>query len=166
MAENYTYAEKAGAASVLDLRDRIVVFEDADWDRVPPTPRNVFAEDLHTLTSVEVGHGGVWALCPPQLLFIPDRDQDCVADGPAEVVLDGFTVAQGNYHNFANGLRWGPDGFLYGRCGHSCPGLVGAPGTPEAERIPIGGDLAAQPAHQALRGADPRHDQSVGSRLG
>ena len=43
---------------------------------------------------------------------------------PAEVVLDGFDVGQDNYHNFANGLRWGPDGWLYGRCGHSCPGRM------------------------------------------
>ena len=29
------------------------------------------------------------------------------------IVLDGFAVAQENYHNFANGLKWGPDGWLY-----------------------------------------------------
>jgi hypothetical protein len=27
--------------------------------------------NLQRLTSVEIGHGGVWAMCPPQLLFIP-----------------------------------------------------------------------------------------------
>ena len=58
-------------------------------------------------------------MCPPQLLFIPDRDADDTPDGPAEVVLDGFTVPAENHHNFANGLRWGPDGWLYGRCGAS-----------------------------------------------
>ena len=39
-----------------------------------------------------------------------------------EVVLDGFAVPSENYHNFANGLHFGPDGWLYGRCGASCPG--------------------------------------------
>ena len=42
-----------------------------------------------------------------QVLFIPDRDGDLVPDGEPEVMLDGFDVARGNYHNFANGLRWG-----------------------------------------------------------
>jgi len=56
-------------------------------------------------------------------------------------VLDGFTVARDNYHNFANGLRWGPDGWLYGRCGASCPGLIGRPGTPDPERLPLLGGL-------------------------
>ena len=58
-----------------------------------------------------------------------------------EVMLDGFDVARGNYHNFANGLRWGPDGWLYGRCGHSCPGRIGVPGTPDELRYPIDGGI-------------------------
>jgi len=78
------------------------------------------------LTSVELGFGGVYALCPPQLLFIPMRDDR--PSGPAQVLLDGFTVPTDNMHNFANGLRWGPDGWLYGRCGTSAPGRVAAPG--------------------------------------
>ncbi|MEO0447581.1 MAG: PVC-type heme-binding CxxCH protein, partial [Verrucomicrobiota bacterium] len=89
----------------------------------------------------EVGHGGVWALCPPRLLFFPDADQDDQPDAEPQVVLDGFTVAKNNYHNFANGLRWGPDGWLYGRCGHSCPGTLGLPGTPQADRIPMDGGI-------------------------
>jgi putative heme-binding domain-containing protein len=56
-------------------------------------------------------------------------------------VLDGFTVADANYHNFANGLRFGPDGWLYGRCGHSCPGKLGIPGTPEELRVPMKGGI-------------------------
>jgi hypothetical protein len=75
------------------------------------------------------------------LLFIPDKNADDVPDGPAEVALDGFTVAEANYHNFANGLRWGPDGWLYGRCGHSCPGRLGVPGTPDELRVPVKGGL-------------------------
>ena len=95
------------------------------------------------LTSVEVGHGGVWLMCPPNLLFIPDADGDLVPDGEPEVMLDGFGVGPGNYHNFANGLRWGPDGWLYGRCGHSCPGKPGVPGTPAELRAPIDGGSGA-----------------------
>ena len=50
-------------------------------------------------------------------------------------------MAKDNYHNFANGLRWGPDGWLYGRCGHSCPGRLGVPGTPDEQRIPMKGGI-------------------------
>ena len=147
VAENYTYAESRLRFD-LRLRDRVLIFEDADQDG-RAEKRVVFTDQVQMLTSVEVGQGGVWLMCPPQLLFIPDRDQDDRADGPAEVILDGFTVAEGNYHNFANGLRWGPDGWLYGRCGHSCPGLVGRPGVPASERIPIhGGIWRYHPRHR------------------
>jgi putative membrane-bound dehydrogenase-like protein len=139
VAENYTYAEQALTFD-LRYRDRVLIFEDSDsdghFDR-----RTVFIDDVQRLASVEVGLGGVWLLCPPRLLFVPDRNHDDVADGAPEVVLDGFTVPRENYHTFANGLRWGPDGWLYGRCGASSPGLVGAPETAEGRRVPIRGGI-------------------------
>ncbi len=139
VAENYTYAERAKRFD-LGLKDRVIILEDKDWDGVAET-RKVFTEDVQMLTSVEVGRGGVWLMCPPQVLFIPDRNGDDIPDGEPEVVLDGFTVAKDNYHNFANGLRFGPDGWLYGRCGHSCPGKLGIPGTPEDQRVPMKGGI-------------------------
>ena len=139
VAENFTYAERAKRFD-LDLRDRILVFHDRDGDG-RADGHKVFADDLQMLTSVEVGDGGIWAMCPPNLLFIPDADGDDVPDGEPIIRLDGFTVAKNNYHNFANGLRWGPDGWLYGRCGHSCPGTPGRPGTPEAARTRMEGGI-------------------------
>jgi putative membrane-bound dehydrogenase-like protein len=139
VAENFTYAERPKRFD-LGLRDRVIIFEDKDNDGRAES-RKVFTDNVQMLTSVEVGRGGVWLMCPPQLLFIPDRNGDDVPDGPPEVMLDGFTVAQDNYHNFANGLHWGPDGWLYGRCGHSCPGRLGVPGTPDAARVPIKGGV-------------------------
>ncbi|MBL9210035.1 MAG: hypothetical protein JNL92_06180, partial [Opitutaceae bacterium] len=139
IAENYTYAERTLKFD-LNLRDRVLIFEDRNGDG-RFSSRRVFADDLQRLTSVEVGRGGVWLMCPPQLLFVPDADQDGVPDGPAEVMLDGFTVAAENYHGFANGLRFGPDGWLYGRCGASNPGELGVPGTPRAARVPVRGTL-------------------------
>jgi hypothetical protein len=139
VAENYTYAERSKRFD-LGLQDRVIILEDRDWDGVAET-RKVFTEDVQMLTSVEVGRGGVWLMCPPRLLFIPDANQDDIPDGPPQVMIDGFTVAKDNYHNFANGLRFGPDGWLYGRCGHSCPGLLGVPGTPEDQRIPMKGGI-------------------------
>jgi len=139
VAENHTYAERSQRFD-LSLRDRLLVFEDHDGDG-RADDRRIFSDQLQMLTSVEVGRGGVWLMCPPQLLFIPDADADCRPDGPAQVVLDGFTVGRDNYHNFANGLRWGPDGWLYGRCGHSCPGRLGVPGTPDELRVPMWGGI-------------------------
>ena len=139
VAENYTYSDSTQKFD-LRLRDRVLIFEDVDHDGRFDS-RKVFTDEVQRLGSVELGLGGVWLLCPPQLLFVPDRDADDLPDGPAEVVLDGFTVATENYHTFANGLKWGPDGWLYGRCGASSPGEVGAPGTPAAERIPVRGGI-------------------------
>src|SRR5262249_36555180 len=137
VAENYTYSDVTLKFD-MRLRDRVLVFEDADndghFDR-----RTVFTDDVQRLASVELGFDGAWLLCPPQLLFVPDRDRNDVPDGPAEVVLDGFEVPTENYHTFVNGLRWGPDGWLYGRCGASSPGQIGAPGTPAELRVPIRG---------------------------
>lgn len=139
VAENYTYSDRTQRFD-LSMRDRVLMFEDRDNDGRADR-RTVFTDQVQMLTSVEVGNGGVWLMCPPQLLFIPDEDGDGQPDGPARVMLDGFEVAQSNYHNFANGLRWGPDGWLYGRCGHSCPGRLGPPGTPDELRIPIDGGI-------------------------
>jgi len=139
VAENYTY-DQPSMRFDRSLRDRVLFFEDTNGDG-KLDKRNVFVDDVQLLTSVEVGLGGVWLMCPPQVLFIPDADHDGKPDGPAEVVLDGFTVAKDNYHNFANGLRFGPDGWLYGRCGHSCPGLIGVPGTPDDRRQPMDGGI-------------------------
>jgi len=139
IAENYTYAERSQRFD-LKLRDRVIVLSDTNGDGVHDH-RSVFSDQVQMLTGIEVGHGGVWLMCPPLLLRIPDQDFDGVADGPAEVLLDGFDVAAENYHNFANGLRWGPDGWLYGRCGGSCPGMVGPPGSPENQRTPLEGGI-------------------------
>jgi putative membrane-bound dehydrogenase-like protein len=139
IAENYTYAERTTRFD-LSLHDRVLICEDTDGNGTLDR-RTVFNDKVQMLTGIEVGHGGVWLMCPPRLLFIPDRDRDDVPDGPAETVLDGFDVAEASYHNLANGLRFGPDGWLYGRCGHSCPARIGTPGCPDDHRVPMHGGL-------------------------
>jgi putative membrane-bound dehydrogenase-like protein len=127
IAENYTYAESSKRVD-MQLSDRVIVLEDKENDGVYET-RKIFAEGLKGLTSVEVGPlkgiHGVWALAPPRLLFFADANGDDVADGPPEVVLEGFndTIR----HNFANGLKFGPDGWLYGRHGILGQSLVYPP---------------------------------------
>ena len=134
VAENNTYAESKVNFDTTQ-RDRIVILEDTDGDG-KCDKRTVFWDQAEKLTSVEVGFGGVWALCAPNLLFIPDRDRDDKPDGPPIVVLDGW---DGNAvrHNIVNGLRWGPDGWLYGRHGILATSLVGPPGASESQRDKI-----------------------------
>lgn len=139
VAENFTYAERPTKWAT-DLRDRLLILPDADGDGKPDR-RIVFADNLEHLTSVEVGLGGVWVMCPPQLLFIPDADGDDKPDGAAVPVLEGFTVPPENFHNFANGLRWGPDGWLYGRCGASAPGTIRRADAPDEYAVPIRGGM-------------------------
>src|SRR5580692_11568767 len=89
VAENYTYSDGKERFD-LSLRDRILIFEDSKntghFDK-----RTVFTEDLQMLTSIERGFGGVYALCPPNLLWIPEKDGQ--PSGPPQVVLDGFTTS-------------------------------------------------------------------------
>ncbi|TWU24141.1 Cytochrome c [Novipirellula galeiformis] len=154
VAENFTYAEREQRFQ-LDLRDRVVIFDNTHLEKAsvakneaalatsqdPAPVRSVFTDEVQMLTGIEVGHGGVWLMCPPKLIFIPDANGDDIPDGPGQVVLDGFEVAQQNYHNFANGIRFGPDGWLYGRCGGSCPGRIGKPGTPSHQRPALEGGI-------------------------
>ena len=78
IAENNTYAERKVNFD-LNYHDRIVILEDTDGDGRCDR-RKVFWEKGHCLTSVELGFGGVWALCAPKLYFIPDADGDDVPD--------------------------------------------------------------------------------------
>ncbi len=132
VAENYTYGE-AKVGFDLTQRDRVVILEDTDHDG-HSDKRTVFWDQGQRLSSVEVGFGGVYVLCAPQLLFIPDKNGDDIPDGKPVVLLDGFDFGPVR-HNIVNGLRWGPDGWLYGRHGIQATSHVGAPGTPDAKRI-------------------------------
>jgi putative membrane-bound dehydrogenase-like protein len=134
VAENYTYAEQAVGFDN-SLHDRIVILEDTDQDG-HADHRHVFWDKASKLTSIEIGHGGVWALCPPHLLFLPDVDEDDQLDGEPIVMLDGWNADQVR-HNVVNGLRWGPDGWLYGRHGILRTSLVGTPETPLDQRTRI-----------------------------
>ncbi|HVX62207.1 MAG TPA: PVC-type heme-binding CxxCH protein, partial [Pirellulales bacterium] len=147
VAEDFTYAERPTKFE-LGLRDRVLIFTDRDGDG-HFDERQVFLDNAQRLTSIEVGRGGVWLMCPPQLLFVPDRDGDDRPDGPAEPVLEGFKIPAESFHNFANGLRWGPDGWLYGRCGASAPGTIRRADAPEAFQVPLrGGVWRYHPVHK------------------
>ena len=131
VAECYTYAENPARWDT-SLRDRIVIFEDTDNDG-HFDKRTVFWDEGVRLTSIELGNGGVYALCAPNLIFIPNRNGDDKPSGPPEVLLDGFNFKTVG-HNIVNGLRWGPDGWLYGRHGISDTSAIGAPGSAGKDR--------------------------------
>ena len=139
VAENYTYAE-AAVKFATNLSDRVLIFEDADHDG-RFDKRTVFFDRAKILTSVETGYGGAFLLCPPQLLFVADKNGDDIPDGEPEVLLDGFDTGGGNHHTFANGLKWGPDGWLWGRVGISSQANIGRPGTPGTNRVVMNGGI-------------------------
>jgi putative membrane-bound dehydrogenase-like protein len=131
IVENYSYPIWLGGPKG---KDRILIFEDADGDGRFDR-RTVFWDKGTNFTGIELGFGGVWVCATPNLLFIPDRDGDDRPDGEPVAVLDGWdTKAQ---HNMFNGLKWGPDGWLWGCNGIMSNSRVGKPGTPADRRVAI-----------------------------
>lgn len=119
--------------------DRIVILEDTDGDGRSDA-RKVFFTGLNYVTGIEVGFGGVWAMSPPCLYFIPDRNHDDVPDSDPEVIFDGFGYKESR-HNLANGFTWGPDGWLYAGHGRTSPSDVGQPGAKPSERVHCDGGV-------------------------
>ncbi len=91
--------------------DRITIMEDTDGDGHADKFKD-FVSGLNLCTGLEFGHGGVFVMQAPYLLFYPDRDGDGVPDGDPEVLLRGFGMEDAQ--SMANHLTWGPDGWLYG----------------------------------------------------
>ena len=131
VVECYTYSDRKTNYDMTQ-KDRVVIFEDSDHDGRFDS-RKVFWDQGEKLTGIEVGFGGVWLTSAPHFLFIPDADADDQPDGPPVVLLDGFEddVIR---HNIVNGLRWGHDGWLYGRHGIQATSFVGPPGATPSQR--------------------------------
>ncbi|MCC6509224.1 MAG: dehydrogenase, partial [Pirellulaceae bacterium] len=91
--------------------DRITILSDNNNDGVMDSSRD-FIDGLNLTSGLAIGHGGLFVLNVPYLLFYADRNRDDVPDGPPEVLLSGFGMEDA--HSVANSLTWGPDGWLYG----------------------------------------------------
>ncbi len=91
--------------------DRITILEDTDGDGRMDRAKD-FVEGLNLASGFAFGHGGVFVLNVPYLLFYPDQNRDDVPDGDPEVLLSGFGMEDA--HSVANSLTFGPDGWLYG----------------------------------------------------
>lgn len=109
-------------------KDKITIHEDTDGDGKLDSHK-VFIDGLNMVTSVEHGRGGHWVLNPPYLLFYADRNRDDIPDGDPVVHLSGFGLEDS--HSFANSLRWGPDGWLYGAQGSTVTANIIRPGLDE-----------------------------------
>lgn len=129
VVENTNYPDCPGKP-----QDKILIFEDVDGDG-RAEKRTVFFDKLTFSSGIAVGFGGVWVGAPPNLLFFPDKNGDDVPDGEPEKVLDGW--GNEDTHETLNDFIWGLDGWLYGTQGVFTNSKVGAPGTPDAARVPI-----------------------------
>ncbi|MFO0944886.1 MAG: PVC-type heme-binding CxxCH protein [Planctomycetota bacterium] len=94
--------------------DLVTILEDSNGDGKADQSKN-FVTGLNLASGLAIGHGGVFVVQPPYLLFYADRDRDDKPDGDPEVLLTGFGMEDS--HAFANSLQWGPDGWLYGAQG-------------------------------------------------
>ena len=123
IAENRDY-ESRGRGFANSGDSRILIIEDTDGDGKADS-RKVFSEGIPFPAGIAVGMGGVWLGAPPNLLFLPDRDGDDVADKGIEVRLTGWGIR--DRHETLNSFHWGPDGWLYGCQGFATPSKVGKP---------------------------------------
>jgi len=124
VAENRDYETRQSGFSS-DGTSRILILEDTNRDGVADSQK-VFLEGIPFPAAIAVGMGGLWLGAPPNLLFVPDRDQDDRADmDQIEVRLTGWGIK--DRHETLNSLHWGPDGWLYGLQGFATPSTVGKP---------------------------------------
>ncbi|MDC0936452.1 c-type cytochrome [Pirellulales bacterium] len=91
--------------------DRITICEDVDGDGRADKFKD-FVDGLNLVTGIAFGHGGVFVLNVPYLLYYPDRDNNDVPDSDPRVLLQGFGMEDAQ--SMSNHLTWGPDGWLYG----------------------------------------------------
>lgn len=124
VAENKDYESRStGFSGSGD--SRILILEDTDGDG-HADKRQVFAEGIPFPSALAVGFDGVFVGAPPNLLFIPDRDGDDLADtNDIEVRLTGWGIR--DRHETINSFHWGPDGWLYGLEGFATPSKIRKP---------------------------------------
>lgn len=94
--------------------DKLTILTDRDGDGVCETATD-FVDGLNISTGFAFGHGGVFVLQVPYLLFYPDENRDDIPDANPRVLLKGFGMEDTS--SLANSLCFGPDGWLYGTQG-------------------------------------------------
>jgi putative membrane-bound dehydrogenase-like protein len=124
VAENRDYESRSSGFSN-DGNSRILILEDTNHDGKADT-KKVFADGIPFPAAMAVGFDGVFVGAPPNLLFLPDRNNDDKADkGKTEVRLTGWGIR--DRHETMNSFHWGPDGWLYGCQGFATPSRIRKP---------------------------------------
>lgn len=124
IAENKDY-ESRGRGFSNAGNSRILILEDTNGDGVADS-KKVFLEGIPFPAAIAVGFDGLFLGAPPNLLFVPDKNHDDVADmNNIEVRLTGWGIR--DRHETLNSLHWGPDGWLYGCQGFATPSKVRKP---------------------------------------
>ena len=108
VAEFRSYMKDIDATDEAEPTGRIVVLHDDDHDGVADRS-TVFADQLILPRAVLPLPGGALVITPPELVWMPDRDGDLVADGPREVIMGGYEAGTGNPEHCGNSLTWGFD---------------------------------------------------------
>lgn len=126
VAENMDYETRhSGFSGSGD--SRIIILEDTDKDGAADK-RKVFLEGIAFPSAIAVGFDGLFIGAPPNLLFVPDRNNDDKPDvdlEDIEVRLTGWGIR--DRHETLNSMTWGPDGWLYGLQGFATPSTVRKP---------------------------------------
>ena len=124
VAENRDYESRGSGFSNFG-DSRIVILEDTDLDGDADS-RKVFLEGIPFPSAIAVGFDGLFLGAPPNLLFVPDKNGDDVADKEnIEVLLTGWGIR--DRHETINSFHWGPDGWLYGLEGFATPSKIRKP---------------------------------------
>ncbi len=124
VAENRDY-ENRGTGFSNDGTSRILILEDTDRDGIADN-KKVFLEGVPFPSAIAVGFDGLYLGAPPNLLFVPDKNRDDLADTEdIEVLLTGWGIR--DRHETINSLHWGPDGWLYGLEGFATPSKIRKP---------------------------------------
>jgi putative membrane-bound dehydrogenase-like protein len=118
-------------------RGRILILTDVDGDGSLDNYK-VFYTGLALPTSLELVKGGVIAMVPPSVYFIPfGSPNPDTAGGVPQVIVsytdggaNGRRHTQQNYdtHGQTNSLTWGIDNFMYAHVGYNACGTITVPG--------------------------------------
>ena len=124
VAENRDYESRSSGFSNFG-DSKIIILEDTNHDGFADS-RKVFLEDIPFPSAIAVGFDGLFLGAPPNLLFVPDKDGDDIADKEdIEVLLTGWGIR--DRHETINSFHWGPDGWLYGLEGFATPSKIRKP---------------------------------------
>jgi putative membrane-bound dehydrogenase-like protein len=132
IAENKDYESRGHGFSNAG-NSRILILEDTNGDGQADS-KKVFMEGLAFPAAIAVGFDGLYVGAPPNLLFIPDKNGDDVADmDDISILLTGWGIR--DRHETLNSLHWGPDGWLYGLQGFATPSMIRKPNAEEKDKL-------------------------------